>query len=145
MFSHALKLTLQNLHINNFIRWLLKFRLMVRVKVTFIGSIEVEGEPGVRVDFTSIAPSGMIEKSSEDVLYTQQMVRGLLSGLQQAGLMPKYGSPRLIVYLTESEYKALGSPQINQIYDLVFDKGIRLEKVSKEAGGSPSSQQLPLD
>jgi hypothetical protein len=118
---------------------------MVRVKVTFIGSIEVEGEPGVRVYFTSIAPSGMIEKSSEDVLYTQQMVRGLLSGLQQAGLMPKYGSPRLIVYLTESEYRALGSPQINQIYDLVFDKGIRLEKVSKETGGSSSSQLLPLD
>lgn len=132
-------------HLNNFIRRLLKVKLMVRVKVTFIGSIEVEGEPGVRVDFTSIAPSGMIEKSSEDVLYTQQMVRGLLSGLQQAGLMPKYGSPRLIVYLTENEYKALGSPQINQIYDLVFDKGIRLEKVSKEAGGSPSAQQLPLD
>lgn len=108
---------------------------MVRVKVTFIGSVEVEGEPGVRVDFTSIAPSGMLDRSSEDALYTQQMVRGLLSGLQQAGLVPKYGSPRLIVYLTEDEYRALGSPQINQIYDLIFDRGIRLEKVSKESGG----------
>lgn len=122
-----------------------RFRLMVRVKVTFIGSVEVEGEPGVRVDFTSIAPSGVLERSSEDVLYAQQMVRGLLSGLQQAGIMPKYGSPRLIVYLTENEYKALGSPQINQIYNLVFDKGIRLEKVSKESAGSSSSPQLPLD
>jgi hypothetical protein len=106
---------------------------MVRVKVTFIGSIEVEGEPGVRVDFTSIAPSGVFEKPSDDFMYTQQMVRGLLSGLQQAGLVPKYGTPRLIVYLTEKEYKALGSPQINQIYELVFEKGIRLEKVSREA------------
>ncbi len=107
---------------------------MVRVKVTFIGSVEVEGEPGVRVDFTSIAPSSVFDKSSEDVLYAQEMVKGLLSGLQQAGLMPKHGSPRLIIYLTENEYKALGSPQINQIYDLVFDKGIRLEKISKEPG-----------
>lgn len=110
---------------------------MVRVKVTFIGSVEVEGEPGVRVDFTSIAPSGVFDKSSEDVLYAQEMVRGVLSSLQQAGLMPRHGSPRLIVYLTESEYKSLGSPQINQIYELVFDKGIRLEKVSKESGVTP--------
>jgi hypothetical protein len=110
---------------------------MVRVKVTFIGSVEVEGEPGVRVDFTSIAPSGVLDRSSEDALYAQEMVRGLLSSLQQAGIMPRQGSPRLIVYLTESEYRALGSPQINQIYDLVFDKGIRLEKVSKESGVAP--------
>jgi len=114
---------------------------MVRVKVTFIGSVDVEGEPGVRVDFTSIAPSGILDKSSEDVLYAQQMVRGLLSGLQQAGLVPKYGTPRLIVYLTEKEYKALGSPQINQIYELVFDRGIRLEKVSRETDST--SSELP--
>ncbi|MBO3800209.1 MAG: arcadin 1 [Candidatus Brockarchaeota archaeon] len=114
---------------------------MVRVKVTFIGSVDVEGEPGVRVDFTSIAPSGVLDKSSEDVLYAQQMVRGLLSGLQQAGLVPKYGTPRLIVYLTEKEYRALGSPQINQIYELVFDKGIRLEKVSRET--EPTDVQWP--
>ncbi|MCS7138869.1 MAG: arcadin 1 [Crenarchaeota archaeon] len=111
---------------------------MVRVKVTFIGSVEVEGEPGVRVDFTSIAPSSIIDKSSEDVLYAQQMIRGLLSGLQQAGLVPKYGTPRLIVYLTEKEYKALGSPQINQIYELIFDRGIRLEKVTKETDSTTS-------
>ncbi|MEM3712570.1 MAG: arcadin 1 [Thermoproteota archaeon] len=111
---------------------------MVRVKVTFIGSVDVEGEPGVRVDFTSIAPSSIIDKSSEDVLYAQQMIHGLLSGLQQAGLVPKYGTPRLIVYLTEKEYRALGSPQINQIYELVFDKGIRLEKVSREADSTNS-------
>jgi hypothetical protein len=110
---------------------------MVRVKVTFIGSVEVEGEPGVRVDFTSIAPSGVFDRSSDDALYAQEMVRGLLSSLQQAGIMPRQGSPRLIVYLTENEYRALGSPQINQIYDLVFDKGIRLEKVSKESGVAP--------
>jgi hypothetical protein len=114
---------------------------MVRVKVTFIGSVDVEGEPGVRVDFTSIAPSGVLDKSSEDVLYAQQMVRGLLSGLQQAGLVPKYGTPRLIVYLTEKEYRALGSPQINQIYELIFDKGIRLEKVSRET--ESTSAQWP--
>lgn len=116
---------------------------MVRVKVTFIGSVDVEGEPGVRVDFTSIAPSSIIDKSSEDVLYAQQMIRGLLSGLQQAGLVPKYGTPRLIVYLTEKEYRALGSPQINQIYELIFDKGIRLEKVTRETD-SINSQEVSL-
>jgi len=116
---------------------------MVRVKVTFIGSVEVEGEPGVRVDFTSIAPSSIIEKSSEEVLYAQQMVQGLLSSLQQAGLVPRYGTPRLIVYLTEKEYKALGSPQINQIYELIFDRGIRLEKVSRETESIDSQQPHP--
>jgi hypothetical protein len=108
----------------------------VRVRVSSLASIEVDGEMGVRVDLVSVTPRVISTPgvAQDDIAVAQNVVQGLVSGLQQVGLMPKPGQPRMILFLNSREYASLGEPQINDIIDLTFESSkISFKKVPSAA------------
>jgi len=106
---------------------------MVRVRVSSLASIEVDGETGVRVDLVSVTPRVISTPGAaqDDIAVAQNVVQGLVTGLQQVGLVPKPGQPRMILFLTSREYVGLGEPQINDVIDLTFESSkISFKKVT---------------
>jgi len=88
-----------------------------------LSTAEVEGDTGVRVDLASLTPSVLQAPSvgEDDAAVAQNVLQGVMSGLQQFGLIKRPGQPRLILFLTNREYLALGSPQINDVLDVYFE------------------------
>jgi hypothetical protein len=112
---------------------------MVMVKVSSLASTEVDGETGIRVDLVSTTPRVISTPggAQDDLSVAQNVIQGLVTGLQQVGLMPKPGQPRMILFLTSKEYSSLGEPQINDIIDLVFENSrITFKKVAGMATSS---------
>ncbi|HDN18165.1 hypothetical protein DRN93_02735 [archaeon] len=100
---------------------------MVRVRVSALNSMKVEGKEGVRIEFVSLMPDDKVSISAvgmDDTMIAQSMVQNVMTGLRQAGLLPTLGKPRLILFLTNDEYKRLGSPQINDIMELEFEESM---------------------
>ncbi len=109
-------------------------RDLTLVKVTAITSVEVASMPGVRLEIASIEPS-LLQKSASptDTEYVSDVTVGVMTGLQQAGIFPKYLNTRLILSLTMQEYEALGRPQINDMLEMVISKNrIELNPVSQK-------------
>jgi len=107
---------------------------MVLVKATSLSSLEIEGQPGVRLDLSSVG-APIIEEGEpmqDESNYTKNLTRSVVSGLQQFGLFPRASQPRITLYLTMKEYEAIGKPQINDLIDVTFESSkIMLKTVSK--------------
>ena len=96
---------------------------MTLVKVVAITSIEISSKPGVRLDVASLEPALLQGPSSmTDASYVSDVTAGVMSGLQQAGIFPKYLNTKMIISLTMSEYETLGRPQINDVLEMVISK-----------------------
>lgn len=70
---------------------------------------------------------------TEDSFMIHQMLQGLLSHLQELGLMPYVRDPvkpKMTLYLSEEEYELLGTRlEVNDVYELEFrDGAIRFKK-----------------
>ncbi len=93
------------------------------VKVTAITSIEITGAQGVRMDIASLEPAVVQKPSSvTDTEYVSDVTVGVMTGLQQAGIFPRYMNTKMVISLTMSEYETLGRPQINDLLEMVISK-----------------------
>lgn len=107
---------------------------MVVVKATSLNSVEIEGQPGVRLDLSSVGIPVIEENETpkDDSAYAKQLTKSVFSGLQQAGLFPRATQPRITLFLTMKEYEILGKPQINDLIEVNFDNSkIVLRTLSK--------------
>jgi hypothetical protein len=109
---------------------------MVVVKATSLSSLEIDGQPGVRLELSSVGTPVIeeAEQFQDEQIYAKQLTKNVLSGLQQAGLFPKVSQPRVVLFLTMKEYEALGRPQINDLIELSFESSkIILKTLGKVA------------
>jgi hypothetical protein len=109
---------------------------MGKVKVSRISGVTdpLTGLPAKQIELVEVRDSRrpeMFPSSDEG-----RMVQGMVSQLQSMGLMPQireFGSSKVIMTLTESEYDMLGMRlDVNEIYDLDIRNGsLSLKKVTE--------------
>jgi hypothetical protein len=104
-----------------------------KVRVNRISSItDTEtGQPGKLVEVRPRAQFGIYGKEDE-----ARLIKSIISQFQSMGLfpaMPQLASPKIILFLTETEYEMLGIRfEVNEIYDLLLKDGTITLKRSLE-------------
>ncbi|UCC32842.1 MAG: arcadin 1 [Candidatus Bathyarchaeota archaeon] len=107
---------------------------MIRVRVQRIESIrDPDGNLGKRIELIEERriPRFAIEPSTDEA----RMVQGVVQALQhQLPMFPKraeFSLPKIILFLTEQEYEALGiNFDVNQIYELeLSNQTVKFRKV----------------
>jgi len=75
------------------------------------------------MDIASLEPAVVQKPSSvTDTEYVSDVTVGVMTGLQQAGIFPRYMNTKMVISLTMSEYETLGRPQINDLLEMVISK-----------------------
>jgi len=109
---------------------------MSRVKVNRISSVTdpLTGLPAKQIELVEVRDArrpDMFPNSDEG-----RVVQGLVAQLQSMGLMPamrEFGSSKVLMTLTESEYDMLGIRlDVNEIYDLeIMNGALTLKKITE--------------
>ena len=105
----------------------------MRVRVQRIESIrDPDGNLGKRIELVEerIMPKFVVQPATEEAKMIQGMVQALQ---QQLPIMPQHGQfslPKIILFLTEDEYEALGIDfDVNQTYELELSgKALKFKK-----------------
>ncbi len=107
-----------------------------KVRVNRISSITdpETGQPGKQIELVEVRPRaqfGIYGREDET-----RLIRSIISQFQSMGLfpaMPQLVSPKIILFLTETEYEMLGIRfEVNEIYDLHLKNGTITLKRSLE-------------
>ncbi len=106
---------------------------MVRVRVQRIESIrDPDGNLGKRIELVEerVVPKFVVQPATEEAKMVRDMVQALQ---QQLPIMPQHSQfslPKVILFLTEEEYEALGIDfDVNQTYELeLFGKAVKFRK-----------------
>jgi len=107
-----------------------------KVRVNRISSITdpETGQPGKQIELVEVRPKaqfGIYGREDET-----RLIKSIISQLQSMGLfpaMPQLVSPKIILFLTETEYEMLGIRfEVNEIYDLHLKDGTITLKRSLE-------------
>jgi hypothetical protein len=107
----------------------------MRVIVQRIESMkDPAGNLGKRVELVEeeLMPSFAIRPPTEEARMAQDILKALQQQLPMFNVKAQFSSPKMILFLTEQEYEALGvSFDVNQIYDVeLADGNIRFRKVA---------------
>ncbi|MBS7656685.1 MAG: arcadin 1 [Candidatus Bathyarchaeia archaeon] len=107
----------------------------MRVLVQRIESIkDPSGNLGKRVELVEeeIMPSYAIRPPTEEARIIQDVFKALQQQMPILGAQARFSSPKIILFLTEQEYEALGVRfDVNQVYDVDLAEGtIKFRKVS---------------
>jgi len=110
---------------------------LVRVRVQRIESIrDPDGNLGKRIELVEerVVPKFVVQPATEEAKMIQGMVQALQ---QQMPIMPQHSQfslPKVILFLTEEEYEALGIDfDVNQTYELELSgKAVKFRKSSTE-------------
>jgi hypothetical protein len=107
----------------------------MRVIVQRIESIkDPAGNLGKRVELVEeeLMPSYAIRPPTEEARIAQDIFKAFQQQMPMFGVKPQFSSPKIILFLTEQEYEALGvSFDVNQVYDVeLADGSIRFRKVT---------------
>jgi len=98
-----------------------------KVRVNRISSITdpETGQPGKQIELVEVRPRsqfGIYGREDET-----RLIKSIISQFQSMGLFPvtpQLASPKLILFLTETEYDMLGIRfEVNEIYDLYLKDG----------------------
>ena len=108
---------------------------MVRVRVNKIESIrDPEGNLGKRIELVEerVIPKFVIKPSTEEARIVQDVMRTLQQQLPIFTTKAEFRLPKVILFLTEEEYEALGIAfAVNQIYEIELgNQAIRFKRVS---------------
>jgi len=102
------------------------FELLVRVRR--IESIrDPEGNYGKRIELVEErpAPSFNVPTATEEARMVQEMLRAMQAQLPMLRVQTNIMLPKLILFLTESEYELLGVDfQVNQLYEVKLSNGV---------------------
>lgn len=106
----------------------------MRVRVQKVESIkDPEGNLGKRIELVeeSVVPRFAIRPPSEEARMVQDVLRVLQQQIPIFTMQPQIRVPKIILFLTESEYENLGVEfDVNQVYDVkLLNQTIRFEKV----------------
>jgi len=104
----------------------------VRVRVQRIESIrDPDGNLGKRIELIEerVVPKFVVQPSTEEA----KMIQGMVQALQQLPIVPQHSQfflPKVILFLTEEEYEALGIDfDVNQTYELELSgKAVKFRK-----------------
>jgi len=107
----------------------------MRVIVHRIESIkDPAGNLGKRVELVEeeMMPSFAIRPPTEEARVVQDVFKALQQQMPMLGAQARLSSPKIILFLTEQEYEALGVRfDVNQVYDVELAEGtIKFRKVS---------------
>jgi len=107
----------------------------MRVIVHRIESIkDPAGNLGKRVELVEeeMMPSFAIRPPTEEARIVQDVFKTLQQQMPMLGTQARLSSPKIILFLTEQEYEALGVRfDVNQVYDVELVEGtIKFRKVS---------------
>ncbi len=107
----------------------------MRVLVQRIESIkDPSGNLGKRVELVEeeIMPSYAIRPPTEEARIIQDVFKALQQQMPIIGAQARFSSPKIILFLTEQEYEALGVRfDVNQVYDVNLAEGtIKFHRVS---------------
>lgn len=110
--------------------------IVTRVRVQKIESVkDPEGNLGKRIELIEdrVIPRFAVRPATEEA----RMVQEVMKSLQQqvpvlAAQTTQFALPKMILFLTETEYEQLGIAfDVNQIYELeLFGQSIRFKKAS---------------
>ena len=109
---------------------------VTRVRVHKIESVkDPEGNLGKRIELIEerIIPRFAVRPSTEEARMVQEVMKSLQQQLPVLSTQTtQFALPKLILFLTETEYEQLGiSFDVNQIYDLeLFGQSIHFKKSS---------------
>jgi hypothetical protein len=109
---------------------------VTRVRVQKIESIkDPEGNLGKRIEFIEdrVIPRFAVRPATEEARMVQEVMKSLQQQLPViATQATQFAFPKMILFLTESEYEQLGiSFDVNQIYELELkEQSIRFTKSS---------------
>ncbi len=107
----------------------------MRVIVQRIESIkDPSGNLGKRLELVEeeVMPSFAIRPPTEEARIVQDVFRALQQQIPILGTQTKFSSPKIILFLTEQEYEALGVKfDVNQVYEVdLAEATLRFRKVS---------------
>ncbi|MBS7615310.1 arcadin 1 [Candidatus Bathyarchaeota archaeon] len=107
----------------------------MRVLVQRIESIkDPSGNLGKRVELVEeeIMPSYAIRPPTEEARIVQDVFKALQQQMPILGAQARFSSPKIILFLTEQEYEALGVRfDVNQVYDVDLAEGtLKFRRVS---------------
>jgi len=107
----------------------------MRVVVQRIESIrDPSGNLGKRVELVeeNVVPSFAIRPPSEEARIVQDVFKALQQQVPMLGMKTQFKTPKIILFLTEQEYEALGILfDVNQIYDVELSgQTMKFKKVS---------------
>jgi len=110
-------------------------RAVMRVRVQRIESLkDSAGRLGKRVELIEedVVPRFAIRPPTEEARLVQDVMRSLQQQMPMLGVRTQFGSPKMILFLTEQEYEELGVRfDVNQVYEIELNKqSIRFRKVS---------------
>jgi len=107
----------------------------MRVIVQRIESIkDPAGNLGKRVELIEeeLMPSFAIRPPTEEARIVQDVFKAMQQQIPMLGAQAKFNSPKMILFLTEQEYEALGVRfDVNQIFDVeLTNSNIKFRRVT---------------
>jgi hypothetical protein len=107
----------------------------MRVIVQRIESIkDPAGNLGKRVELIEeeLMPSFAIRPPTEEARMVQDVFKAMQQQMPMLGVKAQFNSPKMILFLTEQEYEALGVRfDVNQVFDVeLADGNIKFQKVT---------------
>ena len=109
---------------------------MTRVRVQKIESVkDPEGNLGKRIELIEdrVIPRFAVRPATEEARMVQEVMKSLQQQVPMlAAQSTQFALPKMILFLTETEYEQLGiNFDVNQIYELeLFGQSIRFKKAS---------------
>jgi hypothetical protein len=98
---------------------------MFRVRVHKIESIrDLDGNLGKRVEFIEDrhVPRFVVRPQTEEAKVVQDVLQALQQQMPMFPARGEYGIPKIILFLTEQEYEALGIEfDVNQVYEISLE------------------------
>lgn len=107
---------------------------MIRVRVQRIESIrDPDGNLGKRIELIEervVAPRFAVRPPTEEAKMVQDVIQALQQQLPMLPIQTQFSVPKVILFLTEEEYEALGIAfDVNQVYGIELrDQSLRFKR-----------------